>query len=194
MTTLLLLLALQDPGAWKAKSLSIVVQHSGAQRSMGPAILSLLQRILALRPEETEVGMVGFDRDFQQLEGQRFSRKPAELQARTTDRDALHEAVSGLVFHGPSPVYDAVMLTLETQKPERILLVSNGIDNASQTSFDELLAAAGKAGVPVSILYLAAEPPSGGDTRLKKLAKATNGKFVDIRLKDSWDQLMSALR
>jgi len=195
MTTLLLCFALlQDPGAWKTKSLTIVVQHSGAHRAVGAVIVSLLQRVIAVRPSSVEVTLIGFDRDFQQLEGQHYLRKTEVLQPRTADGDALSEVAAGLVFNGPSPVYDAVISALQSEKPEKILLFSNGIDNASQASFDDLMAAAGKANVPVTSLYFASEPPSGGDTRLKKLSKATGGRFIDVRLKDSWEQLLGALR
>jgi len=195
MTTLLLCFALwQDPGAWKTKNLTIVVQHSGAHRASGTIIVSLLQRILAVRPSGVEVSLIGFDRDFQQLEGQRYLRKPEVLQPRTSDTDALSEVAAGLVFNGPSPIYDAVIAALNTDKPEKILLLSNGVDNASQASFDDLMAAAGKANVPITALYFVAEPTSGGDARLKRLTKATGGRFIDVRAKDTWEQLVGALR
>jgi hypothetical protein len=194
MTTLLLCFALwQDPGAWKTRNLTIVVQHSGAHRAVGPVIVSLLQRIFAVRPSSVEVSLIGFERDFQQLEGQRYLRKAEVLQPRTTDTDALSEVAAGLVFNGPSPIYDAVIASL-ADKPDKILLISNGVDNASQASFDDLMAAAGKANVPITTLYFFAEPTSGGDTRLKKLAKATGGRFIDVRVKDTWEQLVGALR
>jgi hypothetical protein len=195
MTTLLLCFALwQDPGAWKTKSLTIVVQHSGAHRAVGTVIVALLQRTLAVRPSSVQVSLIGFDRDFQQLEGQRYLRKPEVLQTSTTDGDALGETAASLVFNGPSPVYDAVIKALQSDKPEKLLLFSNGVDNASQASFDDLMAAAGKANVPITSVYFASDPPSGGDTRLKKLSKTTGGRFIDVRLRDSWEQLLAALR
>ncbi len=160
---------------------------------MNVTITSILSRILATRPEKAEVSIVGFDRDFEQMDGNRFKRSATVLQERTADAEALQEAVAGMVFHGPSPICDALMLALDA-KPERILLVSNGIDNASRSFFDEVLASAEKAKIPVTSLYLAAEPTAGGDSRLKKLAKNTGGRFIDIRLRDSWEQLMASLR
>jgi hypothetical protein len=195
MTPLLLALALlQDPGAWKTKSVTIIVQHSGAHRNAAPTVSGLLTRLLAVRPPTTAIEIVGFERDFKQVENGRFKRKPEIVQQRTTDADALQEAVATFVFNGPSPIWDSIVATLDGDKPERILLLSNGIDNASQTSFDDMMTAAGKANVPITTLYLSSDPPAGGDSRLKKLAKATNGRFIDVRLKDSWEQLMGALR
>lgn len=191
---LLGLVLFQDAGVWKTKSLTIVVQHSGAHRGQGATIISTLQRLLAIRPSNVEVAIIGFERDFQQLEGQRFVRKPAVLQARTSDGDALSETAAGLVFNGPSPVFDTVIAALQTDKPEKVLLISNGLDNASQASFEDLMTAAGKANVPITSLYFASDPPAGGDARLKKLSKATGGRFIDVRLRDSWEQLVAALR
>jgi hypothetical protein len=78
--------------------------------------------------------------------------------------------------------------------PDRILLFTNGMDNASQTTFDNLEAAVHKAGVPVISIYFPAEPTGGGDTRLKKLAKASGGRFIDTREKNSWELLVAALQ
>ena len=79
-------------------------------------------------------------------------------------------------------------------KPGLILLVSNGLDNASEAGFDELLKQAGQSGVPVITLYFAVQPPAGGESHMRKLAKASDGKFIDIRAKDSWDQLLASLQ
>lgn len=202
MTLLLLFLALfqasSQAGDWKVKSVAMVVQHSGAHRTQNTMIVGLLERVLATRPATAEVSIVGFDRDFEQLEGARFRRNPVVLQTLSSDGADLHDAVAGMVFHGPSPVWDAVIMALGKSKseehPERILLFSNGIDNASQATIDDAEEAARKMEVPISCVYLPATPTGGGDGKLKKLAKATGGKFIDLREKNSWDILMSALK
>jgi hypothetical protein len=203
ISTLLLSLALlagmpQDSGGWKAKRVAIVVQHSGAHMPLSAAFVSMLQRIVAMRPEKSEVGIVGFDHDFEQLEGNHFRRRAVVLQSFSTDSDELNGAVRDMVFHGPSPTWDAIMIALGDGKPEntpdRILLFSNGMDNASQTTFDNLEAAAHKASVPVISIYFPADPVAGGDTRLKKLAKASGGKFIDTRQPNSWEALLASLQ
>jgi hypothetical protein len=68
------------------------------------------------------------------------------------------------------------------------------VDNASATTFDNLEAAAHKAAVPIVSIYFPAEPAGGGDTRLKKLAKASGGKFIDTRQPNSWELLVAALQ
>jgi hypothetical protein len=200
--TILLVTALaaipQDSGGWKAKRVAIVVQHSGAHMPLSAAFVSMLQRILAMRPEKSEVGIVGFERDFEQLEGNHFRRRAVVLEPFSTDSEELNQAVRDMVFHGPSPTWDAVMIALGDGKPEntpdRILLFSNGMDNASTTTFDSLEAAAHKVSVPVVSIYFPAEPTGGGDTRLKKLAKASGGKFIDTRQPNSWESLVASLQ
>jgi hypothetical protein len=201
--TILLCLALlgvppQDTPGWKAKRVAIVVQHSGANMTLGAAFVSMVQRVLALRPAKSEAGIVGFDRDFEQLEGNHFRRRAVVLEPFSTDSEELSGAVKDMVFHGPSPIWDAVMIALGDGKPEttpdRILLLTNGMDNASKTTFDDLETAARKTGVPVISIYFPEQPTGGGDTRLKKLTKASGGKFIDTRLPNSWESIVASLQ
>ena len=182
-----------DRPAWKPARVAVVMQNSGALREYGPALLSMIKRLLASKPEAAEAAIVAFETKFQQLDGGRFRRKPSVLQAYTADADDFSEALSSLLFNGPSPVYDALLQALSMEKTELILLVSNGVDNASEAEFDEVLKQAGPA-VPVIVLYFPSQPPAGGDTRMRKLAKSSGGKFIDIRAKDAWDQLNAAMR
>ena len=185
-------LAQGDP-SWKFSHVALVVQNSGALRPYGPAIVSFLDRLLAAKPEAAELTVVGFERKFQQLDGGRFRRKAIIFQPRTEDAELLKEVFGVLEFTGPSPVYDAVLQALGAGKPGLILLLSNGLDNASETDFDELLKQAGQAGIPVVTVYFPMQAPAGGESRMRRLAKATGGKYIDIRTKDSFDQLLAAL-
>ncbi len=189
---LCLLLGMGDP-AWKPARVAVVLQNSGALRENGPALVSMLKRLIAGKPDSVQAALVAFETRFQQLDGGRFRRKPAVLQTYTADADDLGEALSGVTFNGPSPVYDALLQALALEKTDLILLVSNGLDNASEAEFDEVLKQAGTT-VPVVGLYYPAQPPAGGDTRLRKLAKSTGGKFIDVRAKDAWDQIHAALQ
>src|SRR5579862_5331394 len=179
MTPLVTLIALaaalfapQDSGGWKTKRLAIVLQHSGAQRATGAGWTSMITRILAMRPEKSEAAIIGFDRDFEQLDNARFKRRAVVLPTFSSVSDELAGAVRDIVFHGPSLVWDALMIALgdgnSDSTPERILLFSNGMDNASATTFDALEAAVSKSKVPVICIYIPNDPPQGGDARLKK--------------------------
>ena len=182
---------------WKVSHVAIVLQHSGAQRSVGAAVMTMLKLLLNDKPEKVQVSLIGFDPKFQQIDNARFSRKPAVLESRTTDSDALKDVLANTPFQGPSPVYDAILQALganRDEKPEMILLLSNGLDNASETDFDEMVKRVTEEQVPVVVVYLPATPPAGGDNRMKKLAKSSGGKFIDLRAKDCWDQLLAALR
>ena len=197
MMALLLALALSaQAAAWKTNQVALVLQHSGAQRNLGQAITTLLNRLLEDKPEAVEITLLGFDPKFKQIDGGRFERKPAVLVPRTADREAIKEALGNTPFNGPSPVWDAVVLALgaEKDRPGLVLLVANGLDNSSETSYDDVLKKVGDAQVPVVVYYVPANPPGNGENHLKKLAKSSSGKFIDLRVKDSWDQLLAALR
>ncbi len=191
---LLYLLPAAASGPPAARHVALVVQHSGAHRASATAIIGILDRLVAAEPESTEFSIVGFAEKFETLDPQHYRRKTVWLLPRTADRDQVHETVTSLVFHGPSPIYDAVKLALHSEKPSVILLVSNGVDNASETEFEELLKEVEQASAPVVSLYFPSQPPAGGDSRLRKLAKVSGGKFIDVRSKDSWDQLVAALK
>ena len=186
-------LATGDGPAWKPARVAVVMQSSGALREYGPALVSMMKRLLASKPESAQAAVIAFETRFQQLDGGRFRRKPSVLQNYTADADDLSEALSAVTFNGPSPVYDALLQAMSMEKTDLILLASNGIDNASEAEFDEVLKQVSPA-VPVIGLYFPAQPPGGGDTRMRKLAKSSGGKFIDIRAKDAWDQLNAALR
>ena len=192
----------QDEAAWKYGHVVLTVQNSGAHRRVSLAIIEMLRRLFVLKPAGTAMSLFGFDDRFKQLDGMRWERDVVAIVSAASNPKRLEDALGELVFHGPSPVYDAVRLAIEAarkadpedKRPGAVLLVSNGIDNASRTKFEDLEREAGQAAVPVIVIYFPDTPPQGGDTRMKKLAKASNGRFVDVRDKDSWEQLMAALR
>ncbi len=189
--------AKEEAGEWKYKYLTVVVQNSGAHRPNALALIELLNRLAEIKPPSVSVSMLGFDEKFRQLEDGRFARKVLRLMADTTSAQALREAVGELVFQGPSPVYDALGDALDTAAKHpgsAVLLLSNAIDNASDISFDDLVRRAEKSAVPVLAFYFPTNPPQNGDARMRRLAKVSGGRFVDVRGKDSWEQLVTALR
>ncbi len=186
-----------EAAGWKYKYLAVVVQNSGAHRPNALALIELLNRLAGIKPAGVPVGLFGFAEKFRQLDQGRFSRKVERLLPDTASAAALREAVGDLVFHGPSPVYDALGDALDAAAKipgAAVLLVSNAIDNASDLSFDDLTRRAEKAGVPILSFYFPTNPPQNGDSRMRKLAKVSGGRFIDVRGKDSWEQLVAALR
>ena len=62
MLALLLALALPAQSApWKAGHVALIWQHSGAQRSVGPSVLTMLTRLLDDKPEAAELTLIGFE-------------------------------------------------------------------------------------------------------------------------------------
>jgi len=187
----------RDAEQWKYRRLTIVVQTSGAHRPHALALIELLNRLANIKPADVSVEMFGFEEGFRHAAEGRFKRKPALLLSETRDREALREAAGDLVFSGPSPVYDALTEALSAAAQGReaaVLLVSNGIDNASGSPFDEVARRVEKASIPIIAFYFPTNPPQGGDSRLRKLARVSGGCFIDVRARDSWDRLLSALR
>ena len=185
-----------DTASWKYKYVAVVVQNSGAHRPNAMSLIELFRRLAASKPPVVTVSVIGFAPEFQQLDEVRFARKVVRLLPDTVSAQDLREIVSELVFHGPSPVFDAVADALDAagEKESAVLVVSNGIDNASDVGFDDLMRRAEKAAIPIIVFYYPTNPPLNGDSRLRKLAKSSGGRFIDVRLRDSWEQLMAALR
>ncbi len=198
-TLLVALLTLPGPASaagWKYKYLAVVIQNSGAHRANGLSLIELLNRVAAIKPRGVTIAMLGFSKEFKQLDEGRFARRTAQLLGDTANSAEMREAVAELVFHGPSPVFDAVGEALDAaaRNPDgAVLLVSNGVDNASDVSFDDLTRRAEKAAVPIFAFYYPTNPPLNGDSRMRKLAKVSGGRYIDVRLKDCWEQLVAAL-
>ena len=183
--------------AWKYKYLVVVVHNSGAHRPMALYCVDILNQLARAKPPPVSVSMFGFEEEFQQLEGGRFARKVRLLLPDTTSAAAMREAADELVFHGPSPVYDAVdaALNAASEHPEAaVLLLSNAIDNASTASFKDLARRAKKTGVPILAIYLPTNPSQKGPSRMRRLAKVSGGRFIDASAADGWQQLLAALR
>ena len=162
--------------AWKYKYLVVVVHNSGAHRPMALYCIDILNQLARVKPPPVSVSMFGFEEEFQQLEGGRFARKVRLLLPDTTSAAAMREAADELVFHGPSPVYDAVdaALNAASEHPEAaVLLLSNAIDNASAASFKDLARRAKKTGVPILAIV-----PSHQPAAKRSLLHAPSGQGV----------------
>lgn len=184
-------------GEWKYKYVAVVVQNSGAIRQNGQVMVEVLNRLAANKPAGVSMGMFGFEQQFKQLDEGRFMRRTTRLLSDTGDAAEIREAARELVFTGPSPVYDALADALDAaaeRQPATVLLISNAIDNASDVDFEDMVRRAEKTGVPILAFYFPSNPPMNGDSRMRRLAKASNGRFIDLRLKDSWEQLLAGLQ
>ena len=187
----------EDVNAWKYKHLAVVVHNSGSHRPTALYCIDVLNQLARIKPPPVSVSLFGFEEEFQQLEGGRFARKVRLLLPDTTSAAAMREAADELVFRGPSPVYDAVgaALNAATEHPKAaVLLLSNAIDNASAASFKDLARRAKKTGVPILAVYLPANPPQKGPSRMRRLAKVSGGRFIEASAEDAWQQLLAALR
>ena len=92
----------------------------------------------------------------------------------TTEHERVTAAIDVLRSSGSSAVYDGLYIALKEFARERrdhaevrrqvLVLLSDGLDNASHLSADEMADAARRAGVSIYVVALTAPPPQGGDT------------------------------
>lgn len=109
-----------------------------------------------------------------------FSDDVTVVQPFTLDRSAAGAVIAGLAARGETALYDATSesarLAAGSGSSRRaVVLLSDGLDNGSQLSRDEALAAAEELGVPVFAIGL-------GDidrAYLSALADATGGQFAE---------------
>jgi Ca-activated chloride channel family protein len=164
-------------------SLAILVDVSG---SMGmashlsgarQALDMVLQR---LRPGQDEVALFSFDREL--TEHQAFTRDPA----------VVREAAERLTPFGITSLYDAIADTarrVEAREFKRraILVLTDGVDNASRLTAPEVSGIASATDVPVYVLAVlspidhdaterAADPSGTATGRLINLASWTGGQ------------------
>ena len=125
-------------------------------------------------------------------------------RAFTADRDELRAALTGAPAQGMSAVYDAVDRALAhlqqgTRDRKALIVVSDGGDNASAHSFDDVLESARQSMAIVYAVTLFEPDDHAARPRvLKRLARATGGEaFTPRRASDvvrSFEQIARELR
>jgi Ca-activated chloride channel family protein len=109
-----------------------------------------------------------------------FSDSVAVLQPFTLDRNAAAAVIASLAASGETALYDATsesarLAAGSASSRRSVVLLSDGLDNGSQLSREEALAAATTLGVPIFAIGL-------GDidrVYLGELADATGGQFAE---------------
>ncbi len=117
-----------------------------------------------------------------------FSDKPLLVAPPTDDSDVVERALLDVRSSGWTTLYDAVVRSLfyfRGFSGRRVLvLLSDGEDTASRTSFHETLEYAKQSGVVVYSIGLGSGA-SGG--KLKQLAQETGGRYFRVRAADELD-------
>ena len=101
----------------------------------------------------------------------------------TSDRDAVTKALTDMKPHGQTALFDAITTAirhLASEKNRRaIVVLTDGNDNASIASYDEVEKAVRESGIPIYfIAYENLEPSAGEDMDRLKFLSAESGGFV----------------
>ena len=102
----------------------------------------------------------------------------------TADRDAVEKAIESIHPGGRTSIYDAIGSAIREMKDEKnrraIVVLTDGGDNTSLTSFDEIDRISKESGIPIYfIAYDSGEPTEVQDiNRLTYLAAETGGFLV----------------
>ena len=102
----------------------------------------------------------------------------------TSDRDAIEKAINSITAKGRTSLYDAIGSAIREMKDEKnrraIVVLTDGGDNTSMTSFDEIDRLTKESGIPIYVIaYDSGEPTEVQDIdRLTYLAAETGGFLV----------------
>lgn len=133
-------------------SMGIVLDTSGSmERKIGTAT-SAVERFIRSIHEEDDIFLMT------------FSNRPELQQDFTDDRDKLARALRRVTVGGGTALYDALELSLRKikkgiQDKKAILLLTDGEDTSSETTFDETLSAIRESEL---LVYCLGISPSGG--------------------------------
>jgi Ca-activated chloride channel homolog len=125
-----------------------------------------------------------------------FSRNLSRAAALTRDRDRAIAGLRDAVAGDDTALYNALLLTVRdaAKAPGRkaIVVFSNGPDNASVASPDDVAAVAGNEGIPLYIVSTAdLERDPASTAAFNRLARGTGGKTYWAR---TWRQQADAFR
>ena len=115
---------------------------------------------------------------------------PRREIALTSDRDAIEKAIGSIHAGGRTSLYDAIYSAIREMKDEKnrraIVVLTDGGDNTSMLSFDEIDRITKESGIPIYfIAYDSGEPTEVQDVnRLTYLAAETGGFLVTASERD----------
>jgi VWFA-related protein len=109
------------------------------------------------------------------------------VQPLTADRQALSEAIDGLTARRDTAMYDALIRASEILRPasgrKAVLVLTDGMDNSSRATLDDVLAGIGPAGLSISTIGLGNVRKVGAsfegldEAALTELARGAGGEY-----------------
>ncbi len=164
-------------------TVGMVIDHSGSMKRKLENVIAAALEFLKFSNPADQLFVVNFNEvvSFGLPHAMEFTNLPAQLKA----------AILGSPTTGKTALYDSVLLALKRLdygKRDRnvLLVVSDGADNASRISLDELLKIAGQSSAMIyAIGIFAPDDPYRNPGVLRKLAEATGGEaFFPKELED----------
>ncbi len=102
----------------------------------------------------------------------------------TNNYDSINNALSALTPDGETALYDALMMALdETDKnsgAKLIIAFTDGIDNSSKSTPDEVIQKSRELGIPIYVVGLLNEEDIEGTAAIEKICTDTNGNYIAI--------------
>ncbi len=164
-------------------TMGIVIDDSGSMRPKRPSVNAAALTFVKTSNPQDQVFVVNFNDVY-------YLDTPGDF---ATSEEDLQTALGKIDSRGGTALYDAVYASLDhlrlgTHDKKVILVITDGEDNASRYSFDQLVQHAQKSGAEIYTIGLLGNDESGGlfkihsgsDKRaakvLRKLADSTGGK------------------
>jgi VWFA-related protein len=154
----------------------LVIDISGSMinsNKMAGAKAAAVAYIEQMRPED-QAGVIGFNTEVK------------VVQPVTGDRAALKSAINSLVPDGNTAMFNALDKGVDVLEPiqgrKTIVLLSDGLDNVSQLTMDDIIQSIGPAGLSISTIGLGDPEKSGtnfglDEAALKGLAENAGGVY-----------------
>jgi VWFA-related protein len=161
-------------------SVGLIIDNSGSMRAkIGEVVAAAVAFARASHPEDELFALAFNDDVHEAVKGRRF------LMA--SDVTSLQESMSALKPEGQTSLYDAIMRGLdrldEGSRARKVLIVlSDGGDNASRATLDQVIARARRSDATIYTIGLfdAADPDRNPGV-LKELAQTTGGeRFLPV--------------
>jgi Ca-activated chloride channel family protein len=158
-------------------SVALLIDGSGSMRLGGADVASthIADAILnSLQPGRDEAALFTFD------------RRLITLQEFTRDLRAVRRGLGDVQSWGSTSLFDAIggtagIVAKKTQNRRAVVVLTDGGDNASAYTPDEIAAIASSIDVPVYIFALGTDPFSEVPSPMEHLAQLTGGAYYAVR-------------
>lgn len=136
-----------------------------------------------------------------------FNTKVQTVQETTSDKDALLSGIQSIQARDDTAMWDALLKAVETLNPisgrKAIIVLTDGMDNQSSTTPDQILSAIGESGLSISTIGFGTKPEEGAtpdeyegidEQTLTNLAQQAGGIYGYVEDPQALVNLYSTIR